>query len=237
MQNVSEKIGRTVASTLTAGLAGEDVYLNRKVPYAYDYADKDPDVLPINSEHGTHVAGIIAGKDDRITGVAPNAQLAIMKVFSDGSEGAKTSWILSAVDDCVNLGVDVINMSLGSSCGFTREADKEKVNEIYDKVRNAGISLIAAASNDYNATFGSSKNGSNGLTSNPDSGTVGSPSTYEGALSVASVDGVPTPYLGFTDNDGTDHIIYFNEASVSSSKKKELRRRHFKHGRTERNQP
>ena len=215
LSSVSEKVGKTTASGFSSGLTGEDVYLNEKVPYAYDYADKDPDVLPINSEHGTHVAGIIAGKDDTITGVAPNAQLAIMKVFSDSQDGAKTSWILAAVEDCVVLGVDVINMSLGTSCGFTREEDKEKVEQVYESVREAGISLITAASNSYNATMGSTKNGNNGLTSNPDSGTVGSPSTYESALSVASVDGVKTPYLLY----GKD-IIYFNEATNSSAKKK-----------------
>lgn len=215
LDTVSQVIDDTVASTLTRGLAAEDVYLNRKVPFAYDYGDKDPDVLPINSEHGTHVAGIIAGKDDTITGVAPNAQLAIMKVFSDTQTGAKTSWILAALEDCVTLGVDVINMSLGTSCGFTREVDKENVNKIYDKIHEQGISLIAAASNDYNATFGSDKNGSNGLTSNPDSGTVGSPSTYDGPLSVASVDGVETPYL-LHDGD----IIYFTEASTSDAEQK-----------------
>ncbi len=214
---VSKKISQTVASQFTAGLTGEDVYVNAKVPFAYDYADKDPDVLPINSEHGTHVAGIIAGKDDSITGVAPNAQLAIMKVFSDTADGAKDSWILSAVEDCVALGVDVINMSLGSSCGFSREVDKANKNEIYDNVREAGISLIAAASNDYNATFSSTKNGSNGLTSNPDSGTIGSPATYSAALSVASVDGVKTPYILYNDQ-----IMYFNEASTADSKKKDF---------------
>lgn len=212
---VSQQIDRTAAARFTANLTGNDVYVNKKVPYAYDYADKDADVFPISSEHGTHVAGIIAGKDDTITGVAPNAQLAIMKVFSDTQQGAKTSWILAALEDCVNLGVDVINMSLGTSCGFTREVDKEHINDIYDSIKDAGISLIAAASNDYNATFGSEKNGSNGLTSNPDSGTVGSPSTYSASLSVASVDGVKTPYLLY----GND-IIYFTEASNSASKKK-----------------
>jgi lactocepin len=166
--SMSEKVSQTAAARFSAGLTGEDVYVNKKVPFAYDYADKDPDVLPINSAHGTHVAGIIAGKDNEITGVAPNAQLAIMKVFSDAQEGAKTSWILAGVEDCVVLGVDVINMSLGSTCGFSREVDEERINVIYDSVRDAGISLICAASNDYNATHGAEKNGSNGLTSNPD---------------------------------------------------------------------
>ncbi|MBO4572924.1 MAG: leucine-rich repeat protein [Clostridia bacterium] len=215
LETVSGKVGETTASKLTEGLTGEDVYVSKKVPFAYDYADKDPDVLPINSEHGTHVAGVIAGKDSEITGVAPNAQLAIMKVFSDIADGAKTSWILAALEDCVVLGVDVINMSLGTACGFSREEDGKPIADIYDRIGEAGISLIVAASNSYNATVSSKKNGSNGLTSNPDSGTVGSPSTYGMALSVASVNGVKTPYLLYGDR-----IIYFNEASTSSAKNK-----------------
>ena len=215
LSTVSSKISQTTAAKFSAGLTGEDVYVNRKVPFAYDYADKDPDVLPINSEHGTHVAGIIAGKDDQITGVAPNAQLAIMKVFSDAEDGAKTSWILAGLEDCVVLGVDVINMSLGSTAGFSREEDEKHLNEVYDSIKAAGISLIAAAANNYNATMGSEKNGNNPLTSNPDSGTVGSPSTYEAALAVASVDGVKTPYLTYKNE-----IIYFNEASTSDADQK-----------------
>jgi lactocepin len=163
------------ASQLVDGLTAEDVYMTRKIPYAFDYADNDADVAPINSEHGTHVSGIIVGNDDTICGVAPNAQLAFMKVFSDIQTGAKQSWILSAIEDCVKLEVDVINMSLGMSSGFSRESDKAYYNETYNKVREHGISLVAAASNDYNSTFGSEKNGNLGLTSNPDSGTVGSP--------------------------------------------------------------
>lgn len=212
LDSVSKKVNQTVAADFTPGLTGQDVYLNKKVPFAYDYADKDPDVLPINSDHGTHVAGIIAGKDDTITGVAPNAQLAIMKVFSDAQQGAKDSWILSALEDCIVLGVDVINMSLGSGCGFTREVDKDNKNDVYDKIREAGISLVTAAGNDYNATHGSTENGSNPLTTNPDSGVVGAPSTYEGALCVASVDGVKTPYLKYGED-----IIYFTEASTADA--------------------
>lgn len=217
MNDVGNKLGSKnfSASQTTKGLTAADVWVNRKVPYAYDYADKDADVLPINSEHGTHVAGIIAGDNDVITGVAPNAQLAIMKVFSDMTSGAKTSWLIAALEDCINLGVDVINMSLGSSCGFSTQDDKKNIEDIYSRVKQAGISLIAAASNDYNATMGSTKNGNNGLTSNPDSGTVGSPSTYDAALSVASVDGVKTSYLLYQNE-----IIYFTEASTSDAEKK-----------------
>ena len=128
------------------GLTADDVYINEKVPFGYDYADNDPDVYSTHNNHGTHVSGVIVGKDDVITGVAPNAQLVSMKIFSDVYDSAISSWILSALEDCVILGVDVINMSLGTACGFARESDEEIMNGVYDKLREAGISVIVAAS-------------------------------------------------------------------------------------------
>ncbi len=216
-ESLSGVIGQLEASKTTPGLTPANVYLSRKVPYAYDYADKDDNVAPINSEHGTHVAGVMVGKDDKITGVAPNAQLAVMKVFSESSSGAKTSWLIAALEDCVTLGVDVINMSLGTAAGFSRETDEDIRYEVYDRVKEEGISLVAAASNDYNSTFGSEKNGNLGLTSNPDSSTVGAPSTYDAALSVASISGVKTPYLRYNGQ-----VVYYTEASDSAAKPKDF---------------
>ncbi|MBP3666662.1 MAG: leucine-rich repeat protein [Clostridia bacterium] len=212
---VAALIGDTRASGMQSNLTASDVYINEKVPFSFDYADGDSDVYPIASDHGTHVAGIIAGKDDTITGVAPNAQLCIMKTFSDVETSARSAWILAALDDCVVIGVDVINMSLGTDCGFSREMDKEAISGVYDRIRAAGISIVAAASNSYNSTYSSEKNGNLGLTSNPDSATVGSPSTYKGALSVASISGTKTPYLLFGET-----IIYFLESSDRVSEEK-----------------
>lgn len=212
---VAALIGDTRASGMQSNLTASDVYVNEKVPFGFDYADGDSDVYPIASDHGTHVAGIIAGKDGTITGVAPNAQLVIMKTFSDVESTARSAWILAALDDCVVLGVDVINMSLGTDCGFSREMDKEAISGVYDRIRAAGISIVAAASNSYNSTYSSEKNGNLGLTSNPDSATVGSPSTYKGALSVASISGTKTPYLLFGET-----IIYFLESSDRVSEEK-----------------
>ena len=203
------------AERLQAGLTASDVYINEKVPFGFDYADGDSEVFPIQSHHGTHVSGIIAGKDDTITGVAPNAQLVEMKIFSDLEATARSSWILAALDDCVYLGVDVINMSIGTSCGFSRENDKEILSGVYDRIRERGISMIVAASNSFNSSYGSEKNGNLPLTSNPDSATVGSPSTYEGVLCVASISGTKTSYLLY----GKD-IVYFVESSDKFSEEK-----------------
>lgn len=211
-EDVAAVLSKTKANEQFGGLGVDDVYINEKVPFGYDYADNDPDVYSTHNNHGTHVSGVIAGKDDTITGVAPNAQIVAMKTFSDVMDTARSSWILSALEDCVILGVDVINMSLGTACGFSRESDEEVLNGVYDKIREAGITVVAAASNSYSSAYGSDANGNLGLTSNPDTGTVGSPGTYEGVLSVASIAGEETPYLLYNDT-----IIYFEEANSGAA--------------------
>ena len=211
---VAALVAGTKANELSNGsLTVDNVFINNKVPFGYDYADNDPDVYSTHNNHGTHVSGVIVGKDDVITGVAPNAQLVSMKIFSDIQDTAMSSWILAALEDCVILGVDVINMSLGTACGFSHEGEEELLSGVYDRIREAGIAVVVAASNSYNSAYGSEANGNLPLTSNPDSGTVGSPGTYAGTLSIASVNGVETPYIKFGET-----IMYFDEANDNGGK-------------------
>ncbi|MBQ8177959.1 MAG: leucine-rich repeat protein [Clostridia bacterium] len=217
IQDVQAVINDTVASTMQSGLTAEDVYISEKVPFAFDYADGDSDVYPLYSNHGTHVAGVIAGNDDVITGVAPEAQLAIFKIFSDTDAQARASWILRALEDCVVIGVDIINMSIGTSCGFSRESDKEAISGVYDRIRDRGINMVVAASNSFNSTYNSDKNGNLGLTSNPDSATVSSPSTYKGAISIASINGAKTSYILYEGK-----IIYFVESTNRVAEEKDF---------------
>ena len=212
---VAKLVAKTRAAKMLAGLSVDDVFVSDKVPFSFDYADVDSDVYSLHNNHGTHVSGVIVGKDDTIVGVAPNAQLVSMKIFSDVQDSARASWILSALEDCVILGVDVINMSLGTACGFSRESDEEVMVGVYEKIREMGISLVVAASNSFNSAYGSDRNGNLGLTSNPDTATVGSPSTYDGAMSVASINGTKTPYMLFNKQ-----IIYFTEANNAATKER-----------------
>ncbi|MGN1373342.1 MAG: leucine-rich repeat protein [Candidatus Coproplasma sp.] len=224
-----------------SGSTAEDVYINQKVPFAYDYADYDSDVYASYSQHGTHVAGIVAGKTEEhytdkdgndsgysFVGVAPESQLVICKVFTDNLDspdigGAKSEDIIAALDDCVALGVDVINMSLGTSAGFSSEAlalsanDTEgaELERVFESIRNSGISLLVAASNDFSAGYGS-QFGTN-LATNPDSGTVGSPSTYDGAMSVASVNGQMATYMIANASEGNGSAIYYEESRNEDS--------------------
>ncbi|MDD4291736.1 MAG: leucine-rich repeat protein [Clostridia bacterium] len=191
-----------------------DFYISEKIPFAFDYAQKDADVMPtansvtrFGAYHGTHVAGILTGKDDVICGVVPNAQLAFMKVGSDYGTSITAESVFSALDDCILLGVDAINMSFGSGAGFTYErgTDSDYINGLYTKVQKLGIGMCLSAGNSADT---SSLNTDLGVkTYNPDSGVVSSPSTYTGTLSVASFDTFPYYFLAVGEKN-----VLFNNA-------------------------
>ena len=84
-----------------------------------------------------------------------------------------------------------------------------KINEVYDRINESGISLITAASNSYSSAFGGEQGNTNKVT-NPDSGTVGSPSTYDAAMSVASISGTKSKYLIGNDSQ----VIFYSESNA-----------------------
>lgn len=186
-----------------SGITASQVYKTAKVPFAFDYADNDLDVAPNGAgDHGTHVAGIAAanaGVVADVVGVAPQAQILAMKVFSSsGSNGATWADILAAADDAVALGADVINMSLGSTCGFSTPEVEEGVAEVLKNIAESGVMLSISAGNEYSAALGTRIGKGHALTQNPDYGTVASPSSYSQPLSIASVekaDSIDSCYL------------------------------------------
>ena len=189
------------------------LYKSEKIPFAYDYADKDNDVAD-SEGHGTHVTGSVGADSAALTGVAPDTQLMMMKVFSDTQSGASDTWILAALEDCVLLGVDAINMSLGSAAGFT-ESD-ELTNQVYERVEAEGINLLCAAGNDTSSAYSNLLGTDMNLITNPDNGVVGSPSTYNAALSVASIneESVYSVYFMAGGNK-----IKFNDSAASDDLK------------------
>ena len=189
------------------------LYKSEKIPFAYDYADKDNDVAD-SEGHGTHVTGSVGADSAALTGVAPDTQLMMMKVFSDVQSGASDTWILAALEDCVLLDVDAINMSLGSAAGFT-ESD-ELTNQVYERVEAEGLNLLCAAGNDTSSAYSNLLGTDMNLITNPDNGVVGSPSTYNAALSVASIneESVYSVYFMAGGNK-----IKFNDSAASDDLK------------------
>jgi subtilisin family serine protease len=146
----------------------------------------DPNPLDCNG-HGSHVAGTAAGTGvlangatytgtyDATTvssnswtvgpGVAPKADIYSIRVF--GCNGS-TDVTVDAIEWAVDHDMDVINMSLGSPFG---SADDPSAQATTNAVK-AGIVVATSA-------------GNNGLNQY----IVGSPSTADGAISVAAIDG------------------------------------------------
>ncbi len=143
-----------------------------------------------------------------VTGVAPDAQLLTMKVFSSEG-GTYASDYMAAVEDAIVLGCDVVNLSLGTaSPGFDAlygSEWSEFVNGIMERIADSGIIMSTAAGNSGSwAAY--SENGL-GMTYADEAGTytTGEPATYENTLSVASADnisGVSALEVGFWGANG-----------------------------------
>lgn len=196
---VDSVLTSTHVNTLKSTLNGGGIYVNAKIPFAYDYADRDTNIVSSLS-HGTSVAGVAAGNNgDDFQGIAPNAQLLGMKIFSDANGSTDSAIYFAAIEDAVTLGADVINMSLGSVNGFVFDYDIErelKYALIMKSLEDAGIFLCCACGNEYSNGYRdeaynqyTAKTSKDAVTIDyADYGTVNSPSTYSRAISVASME-------------------------------------------------
>lgn len=176
---------------------GYGTYVNEKIPFAYDYGSSDSDftqtTIPLDKDHGQHTAGVAAANgtaadgDNYAIGVAPEAQILNMKVYDTyGSEVPLE--VAQAIYDAVELGADVINMSLG--IGITDEDDLAVEQEAVKYATDHGVIVTAAACNsgksDTNDAFG------NTVYSTKNTGTIGDPGVAETAITVAGSGGTTT---------------------------------------------
>ena len=184
-QETLQALVSAAGSNLNAGSNVSQLYKSGKIPFAYNYYSNNYNPGHGSSDHGSHVAGIAAGNNGSdFKGVAPDAQLVVMQVFTPMG-GAYWSEILAALEDCAYLGVDAANMSLGSSCGFTDYNGDSTYERVLGLVADAGVNLSVAAGND-GATYEGNHWEGRQLASNPDYGVVGSPATFPESLCVAA---------------------------------------------------
>jgi lactocepin len=196
-----------------------------KVPYGYNYADGNDNVIDDKSQHGMHVAGIVAANGDdsgtstfeSVKGVAPEAQLLAMKVFTNNTitEEAYDDDIIAAMEDSVKLGADVINMSLGGGPGFSTEEDAQNV--AVKNATDAGVICVISAGNSQTSTSSNSSGQPTNVLGLKDTATVGSPSTAKGALSVASMENTQSvlPQLSYESKNGTKGNVFFSNTKGS----------------------
>lgn len=194
-------------------------YYNSKLPFVFNYFSMNFDVShtgTAQSDHGTHVAGIVAANQVEgvdVIGVVPDAQLVIMQVFTN-TGGAEWDTVMAALEDCIRLDVDAANLSLGSAAGFTQSEDD--VYRVLELFTETDIEVVIAAGNDTNNAYMNLTGLDMSLASNPDTGLAGTPSTYFPALSVASVDndGSELPYFTV----GGRNIGFYDTATSSATR-------------------
>ncbi len=121
-------------------------------------AGKNCNVTPDNCSHGTHVAGIAAGKSYSFSGVAKDAKLISVQVFTSFADengnytglGAFTSDIISGLEYVYSLRnthkIAAVNMSLGGG-NSTTTCDTDALKPIIDNLRAAGIATVIASGN------------------------------------------------------------------------------------------
>ncbi|MEM6765292.1 MAG: S8 family peptidase [Bacteroidota bacterium] len=103
------------------------------------------DVKGPDSDHGTHVAGIIGavrGNELGAMGVADNVKIMVLRAVPNGDERDKD--IANAIYYAVNNGAQVINMSFGK--GYS--PNKKIVDKAVKYAQKKGVLLIHAAGND-----------------------------------------------------------------------------------------
>ena len=134
--------------------ASDVAYTNNKIIVARSYAvnNNGTNAPALDTDgHGTGTSTIVAGAvvpgpKGAISGVAPKAFLGNYKVFPDDpSAGAQEDWIISAIDDAVADGMNIINLSLGSQLA-SRPSD-DLLAQAVETATSAGVIVTVSAGN------------------------------------------------------------------------------------------
>lgn len=106
-----------------------------------------------DSGHGTHVAGILAGDGNIsggiLTGMAPRAELVIVKMLDDKGEGS-VEQISEAVEwlkkNWRKYGIRIVNISVGAKEGINPEKERQIITGV-EELWNAGLVIVVSAGN------------------------------------------------------------------------------------------
>ena len=188
MDSTSLRLTQTDMTSLTASLgAGKGgAWVSDKIPFVYDYADGDTDVLAgyehdresyTRYVHGTRMAGLAAASGEAYRGAAPQAQLVVAKVVSDSWNVARDSDLLAALDDAMVIRPDTVAVSFMSDRDISGDAVR-LYERAYDRLSNAGMTVVAPAGDYGRAEW---------RTLSPQMSSVGAPAAYSSVLSVAAV--------------------------------------------------
>ncbi|MEE8348942.1 MAG: S8 family serine peptidase, partial [Acidobacteriota bacterium] len=159
--------------------------------------------------HGSQVAGIAGGRSvadsfGPLQGVAPRAFLGNYKVFGNPSVNSTTTAaaVIAAIEDAVQDGMDVINLSLG---GPALPSDQDPEQMAIALAVEAGVVVVAAAGNTGPDPYSITSPGTS-----PDAITVGATSNariFASALEIAAGSLLPMELGRIAYVPGTGEVI------------------------------
>ena len=165
MNKVKQQIHYRCDDTIRGGIRGQNVAvavldtgmavhpdLKGRILAFYDCVNRRCGMYD-DSGHGTHVGGILAG-DGRLSrgeygGIAPEAELVIVKVLDSKGEGS-VEQILEGIEwiqdnhRCYNI--RVVNVSVGAREGLDEKKEKDLI-EAVEILWDLGITVVVSAGN------------------------------------------------------------------------------------------
>lgn len=151
--------------------------------------------------HGTHVSGIITSNGTNASvGVAPGATIVAVKVLDSNNSFSATSeviaglnWIIANNNTGLNLGVRVINMSLGTSALFTSPCDNatattQAMAAAINTLRGMGVLSVVSSGNNGSGTQ------------------MGLPACVANTITVGAVDAADA-VANFSNSDATTDVF------------------------------
>lgn len=141
---------RVTVAVIDSGVEADHPTFGGRVVPGLDIGDEDKRGMCDGDGHGTAVAGIIAGgsDDSSYMGVAPEAEIWPARVIEsvdtqvpEGEREKLSGWLAEGIEEAVDAGVDVINVSAGG-------VDSNELRDAVTRAHNAGIVIVAAIGND-----------------------------------------------------------------------------------------
>jgi subtilisin family serine protease len=123
--------------TIDTGVNVDHPDLKDRVKSTFNMIDKNFNVED-KSGHGTHVAGLLVGKN---TGVAPKADLHVIKVLDEDGRGDIRS-VMDGITHAMNLKADILTISLGTMQDIPLIL-KQRIVDAY----SAGVTIVSATGN------------------------------------------------------------------------------------------
>ncbi len=122
-----------------------------RIVFQFDFSGANDGNANDTKGHGTHVAGTIGSQNPAYVGIAPGANLIILKVFPDNVDGASSVDIEEAarwvVNNAAAYNIVSVNLSLGG--GNFNSAQTTYLHDEFQSWVNLGIAPVVATGNSF----------------------------------------------------------------------------------------